>query len=146
MAIVNTFRKCLESPYLAVDPEAPARVPALLALADDRLGAAETLTGSSAADKSDATFLAYEAQFACVRALVYSRGYREAGLRCLILACEELFVRSGQLDPAHLIAMERTQGFKLDPAAAVEAARAFRLRAGTLLTETVTVSTVISPP
>jgi hypothetical protein len=146
MAIVNTFRKCLESPYLAVDPEAAARVPSLLALADDRIGAAEALTGSTtAADTSDATFLAYEAQFACLRALVYAKGYREAGLRCLILACEELYVRTGQLDPNHLIAMERAQGFKIDPAAAVAAARGFRDRTRSILTDTATVSTAILP-
>ncbi len=60
--------------------------------------------------------------FAGVRALVYARGYREAGLKCLVLACEGLYVRPGLLDAGQLVAFERVQGFKLAPAEAVAAA------------------------
>src|SRR5271166_6429596 len=37
MAIINTFQKCLDSPYLIEDKDAPARIGELLAKAGDRL-------------------------------------------------------------------------------------------------------------
>src|SRR5439155_11004321 len=107
MGIINTFPKCLDSPYLFADKDAPQRVGALLTVAADRLEAANNIQSTGQGDPADISFLSYEAMFACLRALVYSRGYREAGLRCLILACEELYIRPGQLDPAHLLAFER---------------------------------------
>jgi uncharacterized protein (UPF0332 family) len=115
MAIVNTFPKCLESPYLRHDPEAPAQVGSLLAIAGDRLEAAANIRASGQGDQADVTFLSYEAMFSCLRALVYSKGYREAGLRCLMLACEELYVKPGQLDPGLIHAFERAQGLKSSP-------------------------------
>ena len=125
MAIVNTFPKCLESPYLFEDAEAPKRVGGLLALAGDRLEAADNILRTGQGDPADASFLSYEAMFACLRALVYSRGYREAGMRCLMLACESLYVRDGTLDPAHIHALERAQGLKSPPAENLAAASAF---------------------
>ena len=71
--------------------------------------------------------------FAAVRALVYAKGYREAGLKCLILACETLHVRPGDLEPRHLVALERVQGFKLKPGEGVDAAAALVARAEVLL-------------
>ncbi len=134
MAIVNTFRKCLETPYLFEDPEAPGRIGALLTMAGERLDAAGTLQASALpADQADSSLLSYEAMFAALRALVYAKGYREAGLRCLLLACEELYVRPDQLDPSHLIAFERAQGLKATPADNLAAARAFVQRARELL-------------
>ena len=124
MAIINTFDKCLDSPYLVRDPAAPARVPHLLGQAADLLGAARDLLASAKPDPTDVGTLAYQAMFASVRALVYARGYREAGLKCLVLACEGLYVRPGTLDAGHLVAFERVQGFKLPPADAVVAAAA----------------------
>src|SRR5262245_24701310 len=115
MAIINTFPKCLESPYLFEDKDAPARVAGLLAIAGDRLEAAANVLGTGQGDPSDASLLAYEAMFACLRALVYNKGYREAGLRCLLLACESLYVKTGLLDPSHIHAFERAQGLKTPP-------------------------------
>jgi hypothetical protein len=63
--------------------------------------------------------------FSCLRALVYHKGYREAGLRCLMLACEGLYVREGTLDVAHIHAFERAQGLKTPPAENLAAASAF---------------------
>jgi uncharacterized protein (UPF0332 family) len=125
MAIINTLPKCLDSPYLFLDPDAPARVGKLLALAADRLEAACNIQASNQADKADVLFLSYEAMFNCLRALVYSKGYREHGLRCLILACEDLFVRTGQLDASHIHALERVQSFKADPEFSLSAAAGF---------------------
>ena len=122
MAIVNTLQKCLESPYLFEDPEAPSQVKGLLDRADQRLEAARSVHSAGQADLTDANFLAYEAMFCCLRALVYAKGYREAGLRCLMLACEYLYVRNEQLDISHLHAFERVQGLKLPPARTLEAA------------------------
>lgn len=133
MAIINTFAKCLESPYLVADPTAPDRIGSLLSLAGDRLEAAANLRDGG--DQADVVSFSYEAMFACVRALVYARGYREMGLRCLLLACDEFYVRPGLLDPAHIHAMERAQAFKADPGECLAAASAFVKRTLELLSQ-----------
>jgi uncharacterized protein (UPF0332 family) len=133
MAIINTLEKCLDSPYLFEDREAPHRVGGLLAKAGDRLEAAANLHATGQGDPADVTFLSYEAMFCCLRALVYAKGYREAGLRCLLLACEKLYVRPGQLDVGHLHAFERAQGLKPPPDEALAAASAFVKRTLELL-------------
>ena len=84
MAIINTFQKCLDSPYLFEDKEAPNRIVDLLAKAGDRLDAAVNIHTTGQGDPADVVFLSYEAMFSCVRALVYAKGYREFGLRCLL--------------------------------------------------------------
>ena len=122
MAIINTLEKCLDSPYLFRDPAAPRRVAGLLAQADDALGAARDLLASPKPDAIDVGTMAYQAMFAGVRALVYAREYREAGLKCLILACAALYVRPGLLPGERLVTFERVQGFKLPPDEAVAAA------------------------
>lgn len=125
MAIINTFPKCLDSPYLIQDSTAPARVGALMATAADRLEAAANINKSGQGDMADVSFLSYEAMFNCLRALVYFKGYREMGLRCLMLACEDLYVKTGLLDAAHIHAFERAQGLKRPPAENLVAATAF---------------------
>jgi uncharacterized protein (UPF0332 family) len=125
MAIINTLQKCLDSPYLFKDDEAPAKIPSLLAKAADRLEAAANIQYTGQGDAADVSFLSYEAMFSCLRALVYQKGYREAGLRCLMLACENLYVRTGVLDVAHIHAFERAQGLKTPPAENLAAASAF---------------------
>ena len=140
MAIINTFDKCLDSPYLFRDSEAPSQVLGLLAQADDQLAAARDLLESPKPDPTDVGTLAYQAMFAAVRALVYARGYREAGLKCLVLACEGLYVRPGLLDGGELVAFERVQGFKLPAAEAVAAASTLlgkaKVLVGTTIVET----------
>jgi uncharacterized protein (UPF0332 family) len=133
MAIVNTFQKCLDSPYLFEDAEAKTQVGSLLARAGDRLEAAANIKNTGQGDPADIGFLSYEAMFCCLRALVYDKGYREAGLRCLMLACEHLYVRPGQLDVDHIHAFERAQGLKLPPDQALSAASAFVKRTLELL-------------
>ena len=122
MAIINTLEKCLDSPYLFRDPAAPARVAGLLEQGADQLGAARNLLASAKPDPTDVGTLAYQAMFAALRALVYAKGYREAGLKCLVLACEVLYVLPGTLGAGQLVAFERVQGFKLGPSEAVAAA------------------------
>jgi len=133
MAIINTFEKCLESPYLHVDEEAPRRIGDLLAKAGDRLEGAVNIQTTGQGDPADVVFLTYEAMFCCLRALVYAKGYREMGLRCLILACEQLYIRQGTLDAEHLRKFELAQRLKLSPAEAVAAASAFVKRTLELL-------------
>lgn len=133
MAIVQTFEACLESPYLSRDDSAADRVGPLLAQAGDRLGLASDLAENPKADPADRCFFCYEAMFCCLRALVYRKGYREAGLRCLVLACEALYVRTGLLDPSHLIQFDRAQRLVLSPAEALDAASAFHRRTLDLL-------------
>jgi uncharacterized protein (UPF0332 family) len=133
MAIINTFRKCLDSPYLLEDSEAPTRIVELLAKAGDRLDAAVNIHTSGQGDPADIVFLSYEAMFCCLRALVYAKGYREFGLRCLLLACENLYVRPGQLDSQLLRKFELAQRLKLSPAEAVESCSAFVKRTLELL-------------
>jgi uncharacterized protein (UPF0332 family) len=125
MAIINTLQKCLDSPYLFKDDQAPEKIPALLAKAADRLEAAANLQATGQGDPADISFLSYEAMFSCLRALVYQKGYREAGLRCLMLACEGLYVRPGLLDASFIVAFERAQGLKTPPAENLAAASAF---------------------
>jgi uncharacterized protein (UPF0332 family) len=132
MAIINTFAKCLESPYLLADPTAADRVGELLAKAADRLeGAANLRAGGG--DPADLVLHCHEAMFCGLRALVYARGYREMGLRCLMLACEALYVKTGELDAEHLRRFELAQRLKLSPAEALEAASAFSKRVLELL-------------
>src|SRR5580693_2649487 len=133
MAIINTFHKCLDSPYLLEDTEAPTRIVELLAKAGDRLDAAVNIHTSGQGDPADIVFLSYEAMFCCLRALVYAKGYREFGLRCLLLACENLYVRPGQLDAGLLRKFELAQRLKLSPAEAVESCSAFVKRTLELL-------------
>jgi uncharacterized protein (UPF0332 family) len=133
MAIINTLQKCLDSPYLFEDKEAPARIVELLSKAGDRLDGAINIHTSGQGDPADVVFLSYEAMFCCLRALVYAKGYREHGLRCLILACDGLYVRTGQLDAAHLRKFEQAQRLKLSPADAVETCSAFVKRTLELL-------------
>jgi uncharacterized protein (UPF0332 family) len=133
MAIINTLQRCLDSPYLFADPEAPSLVSGLLARATERLQAALNLQAAGQGDHADVAFFSYEAMFCGLRALVYARGYREAGLRCLLLACEGLYVRTGDLDVTHIHAFEKAQGLKLPPAEALAAASAFVARAHELL-------------
>lgn len=135
MAIINTLQKCLDSPYLFEDKEAPARIGGLLAKAGDRLEAAANIHTSGQGDPADISFLSYEAMFCCLRALVYAKGYREAGLRCLMLACEQLYIRPGLLDVAHMHAFERAQGLKSSPEENLAAASAFVKRALELLNQ-----------
>lgn len=134
MAIINTFSKCPDSPYLVQDADATTRVGPLLSLAGDRLEAAANLR-EAGGDQADVVSMSYEATFACVRALVYARGYREMGLRCLLLACEEFYIRPGLLDPAHVHAMQRAQAFKADPDTCLAAASAFVKRTLELLSQ-----------
>src|SRR5947209_4845086 len=133
MAIINTLQKCLDSPYLVEDKDAPSRVGALLAKAGDRVEAAANIQASGQGDPADISFLSYEAMFCCLRALVYAKGYREAGLRCLLLACEHLYVRTGLLDAGHVHAFERVQTLKTSPEESLAAASAFVKRSLGLL-------------
>ena len=133
MAIVNTLEKCLNSPYLFEDQEAPKLVGGLLAKAGDRLEAAANIHSTGQGDPADISFLSYEAMFCCLRALVYAKGYREAGLRCLLLACESLYIRPGLLDAGHIHAFERAQGLKTTPEENLAAASTFVKRTLELL-------------
>jgi uncharacterized protein (UPF0332 family) len=135
MAIVNTLAKCLDSPYLIKDDDAATRVGGLLSIAGDRLEAAANINATGQGDQADISFFSYEAMFACIRALVYSKGYREMGLRCLFLACEALYVKPGLLDPVHIHALERAQGFKTPPQENLAAAAALVKRTLELLAQ-----------
>lgn len=134
MAIVNNLQKCLESPYLFEDADAPSRVPALLNSAADRLEAATNIHSYNKGDKADIIFLAYESMFACMRALVYTKGFREYGLRCLIIATEVHYVKPGLLDGALIQKFQQLQQLKSKPEEALEIASAFVKRTLEILT------------
>lgn len=133
MAIINTFQKCVDSPYLFEDAAAPAKIGDLLAKAGDRLEASANIQSTGQGDPADIVFLSYEAMFCCLRALVYAKGYREYGLRCLMLACARFYVEGGQLDADHLRKFELAQRLKLAPADALSSASAFVKRTLELL-------------
>ena len=133
MAIINTLQKCLESPYLFEDKEAPDRIGGLLTKAGDRIEAAANIQSTGQGDQADVSFLSYEAMFCCLRALVYAKGYREAGLRCLMLACEHLYIRPGLLDVESHPRLRARQGLKTPPEENLAAASAFVRRTLELL-------------
>ncbi|MFO0956384.1 MAG: hypothetical protein U0800_02825 [Isosphaeraceae bacterium] len=138
MAIVDTLESCLASPYLFSDPQAPGRVADLLAIADDRLDLVRAVLEQGTGEADDVNQYCYEAMFACVRALVYAKGYREAGLRCLLIACRRFHVEGGSLDPAHLRDLERIQGRRTRPEEAYQAAGSFLGRTRVILQTTPT--------
>jgi hypothetical protein len=125
MAIINTFDRCLESGHLRRDEGARERTGVLLEQARERLRLAAGLAEGSPAQPGDAILLAYESMFASLRALVYRHGYRELGLRCLLLAAERLEVAPGRVSGEHLKAFVRVQGHQLSAQGSVGAARAF---------------------
>jgi uncharacterized protein (UPF0332 family) len=133
MAIINTFQKCLESPYLVEDAEASGRTADLIARAVERLDLAERLHAVGQGDPADILYLSYEAMFQALRALVYAKNYREMGLHCLLIACEQLYVKRGDLDAAFLRSFELAQRMNLSTTEAVTAARAFLNRTRELL-------------
>ncbi len=133
MAIINTFQKCLDSPYLVEDKEAPARISELLTKAGDRLDAAVNIQTTGQGDPADVVFLSYEAMFCCLRPWFTPRATVNLVLRCLLLACEGLYVRPGQLDADHLRKFELAQRLKMSPADAVAASSAFVKRTLELL-------------
>ncbi|MFM1801566.1 MAG: hypothetical protein RJA81_918 [Planctomycetota bacterium] len=134
MAIINNLKKCLESPYLFEDPDAAKKVPALLNLAADRLEAATNIHTVGKGDKADIIFFSYEAIFACMRALVYTKGLREYGMRCLIIATDVHYVKPGLLDGAMIQKFQKLQELKSKPEEAVEVASAFVKRTLEILT------------
>jgi len=73
MAIINTLQKCLDSPYLFEDKEAPTRIVELLSKAGDRLDGAVNIHTSGQGDPADVVFLSYEAMFCCLRHLSMPR-------------------------------------------------------------------------
>ncbi len=79
MAIINTLQKCLDSPYLFQDPEAPGRVASLLKFAGDRLDAARKIQKSAKPDPADIGSLAYEAMFAASGRWSMPRGIARRG-------------------------------------------------------------------
>ncbi len=133
MAIINTLPKCLDSPYLTHDPEAPGRVGRLLAFARDRLAAASDLVAAGQGDSTDVALFRYEAMFACLRALLARKGYRELGLRCLLLAIEGFYVRNGELDVALVHGFERAMSLRTTPAEGASLASALMERASAIL-------------
>ena len=122
MAIINTLRSAWTARTSSRTRTPPCAWAPLLAKAAERLEAAANLHKAGAGDPADVSFLSYEAMFNCLRALVYQKGYREAGLRCLLLACENLYVRPGALDVELIHAFERAQGLKTPPAESLNAA------------------------
>lgn len=124
MAIVSTFDKCLDSPYLFQDATAPGRVASLVSQSAARLEAAGRLQ-SAGGDSGDVCLLSYESMFAALRALVYSRGYRESGLKCLLLAARELFVKDGSMAVDHLHHFERVQALRESPGESLKRAGEF---------------------
>ena len=133
MAIINTFQKCLDSPYLFEDKEAPNRIVDLLAKAGDRLDAAVNIHTTGQGDPADVVFLSYEAMFSCVRALVYAKGYREFGLRCLLLRARASTFAPASSMPSICASSRHAQRLKMSPAEAVEASSAFVKRTLELL-------------
>ena len=54
-------------------------------------------------DAKWSTVQSYYAIFHSARALLFNRGYRERSHRCLLIALQELYVRTGELPPEYNI-------------------------------------------
>lgn len=53
-------------------------------------------------DAKWSTVQSYYAIFHSARALLFNRGYRERSHRCLLIALQELYVRTGELPPEYI--------------------------------------------
>ena len=106
MAIINTFQKCLDSPYLFEDKEAPNRIVELLAKAGDRLDGAVNIHTTGQGDPADVVFLSYEAMF-IVSGPWSTPKVTASSASVALLACDGLYVRTGQLDAEHLRKFEQ---------------------------------------
>jgi uncharacterized protein (UPF0332 family) len=73
--------------------------------------------------------------FACIRALVYTKGLREYGLRCLLIAVEVHYVKPGILDPKLIQKFQTIQELKSSPQEAIDIASALVKRTLEILTK-----------
>ena len=125
MAIIHTFEQCLESPYLFEDDQAPGRVSELVAQAQGRIDMAEEIAAkpSGRAESVEISYLSHQAMFCYLRARVYAKGYRDAGLKCLLAALSALYIKPGQLDAEFTRSFEAAQSLKASPSENLRAAR-----------------------
>ncbi|MDP7078377.1 MAG: HEPN domain-containing protein [Candidatus Undinarchaeales archaeon] len=93
---MNEFQRCLQEGRLVRIEPSPALVSKELGSAEYDLHRAEESLGKG--DFKWASVQAYYAMFHAAKALVLSKGYREKGHYCLIVALRELFVGPGELD------------------------------------------------
>jgi uncharacterized protein (UPF0332 family) len=95
---VNEFERCLRDGRLVRTDASKVLVAKELASAGYDLRRAEE--SIERGDHKWASVQAYYSIFHAAKALVLSRGYREKGHYCLLVALRELFVRTGELDPS----------------------------------------------
>ncbi len=100
------FQKCLEKRFFRRTPVDKERATRELLEANKDLESAKmSLQGS---DDKWAIIKAYFSMFHAFKSLLYQKGYDEKSHECVIIAVEELFIRTGDLPPA-IVENIRTQ-------------------------------------
>ena len=90
------FNKCLENGKIIVFEQGKDMVRKEFSISESDLGDAKA--GFQEKRYKWATIQGYYAMFHAVRALVYSKGYREKSHYCLSVALRTLFIEEGYLD------------------------------------------------
>ncbi len=126
-----TLEDCLKGPYLRVDETATQFV-------DQKLAEAEDLYQQAQAswEKEDAAGTlkqAYGAMYCATQALVFAKGYRSEGFRCLEIVLKAFWVGNGKLSPEDLATLRRVQALRGRPPENLAAAAEFVQRARQLL-------------
>ena len=111
-----TFQDTLEGPHLVRDDLAKGRVRQDLERATQRVKAAEEKLGPEAKEKPEVTVMAYEAMYACAKALLHAEGYRTTHMGALLIALDQLYVKRGRLDVQDLERFE--QALRVTPGTA----------------------------
>jgi uncharacterized protein (UPF0332 family) len=106
------FKRCVNKRWLVQMPEARYLVEKELKAARDDLAEAEINYKRSGYKWS--TIQTYYAMFHAVRALLYSRGYREKSHYCLAVAMRHLFVSQRLVDEELIDALDDARALRED--------------------------------
>ncbi|HBY96242.1 MAG: hypothetical protein M5U01_43420 [Ardenticatenaceae bacterium] len=130
IAIEAELKRCLNSPYLKLDPTRKTQARGELDAARDLFRKAEQ--SFQADDEATGLKQAWGAMFRAARGLVYAAGYEVDLLRCMEIALEAHYLGKG-LEMEDIAELRRAQELVGPPDAALARARAFMDKAARLL-------------
>lgn len=125
------LQDCLEGPYLRADDTTTGLVDAELAGAEELYQQAKESWEKE--DIASTLKQSYGAMFRAARALVFAKGYRPEGYRCLETVLKAFWLGNGKLSTGDLAALRHQQGLNGTPAENLEQAGDFVQRVNTLL-------------
>ncbi|NOZ05763.1 MAG: hypothetical protein GXP41_05350 [Chloroflexi bacterium] len=125
------LKDCLKGPYLKIDETATQSVA-------QELAGAEALYQQAQASWETEDFAgtlkqAYSAMYRAAQALVFAKGYRSDGFRCLETVLKTFWVGNDKLRPEDLATLRRVQALRGLPPENLAAAAEFVQRAKQLL-------------